>query len=273
MSDTGTINRLITSVNSLTGYFQGHRNQIEADRADLRREVNDLKARVSPGLQSLIGLLPNQAGTDADADGRPDGWYLPTNGGFTSWALAGSSTYGEETAIVPGSLEAQFYAGIPLDQGKNVGYRNFQFNFWRFSWDLSAGGAPDLITVLSSGRVPRGGSMGAWVCEETPGVLDHLDTYRSFTRGSGGWAIWHSHTEAEKFLGHPGGYAHPRLQFASADLPQRGSILVVAPQALVTRYPVDTVGGGFFPGLNRKVTDDDHHTQLSYVTNKWETKA
>lgn len=262
----GDMGQVVAATNDLRGRLA---DQVTAAEA----KFDEIAGRVSPGLQALIGLLPNQAGTDADGDGLPDGWYLPTNGGFTSWSLAGRSTYGAPAAIVPGSIEEQFYDGIPNNQGKSIGYRNFQFAFWRFSWDLSAGGAPDQLTVLGSARTPRGGMMGAWICEESPGVLDHLQVYKKFTRGSGGWATWYSHTEAERLLGHPGGYSHPRIQLASAGLPQRGSILIVAPQALVTRYPADKHGWGFFPGMNRQVAGNDYKTELSYITNAWEAKA
>lgn len=232
----------------------------KADAAEARHET--YMGQTSPGLQPLLGLLPNQAGTDNSGDGLPDGWYLPANGGFTSWELAGSSTNGDPANIIPGSLEEEFYAGIPGNGSANPSYRNFTFNFWRYSWDLTAGGFPDELLVLSESRINRNGTLAAWVKEETPGVLDHLTSHQSFVRGSDGWAVWYGADTAPSGLGTPGHYYHPRLGLDASELPTVGSILICGRQALNARYPISTVGWGFFPGLNRLVDGSDYYHQL-----------
>ncbi|MFY0309627.1 hypothetical protein ACFMBG_06990 [Leisingera sp. D0M16] len=242
----------------------------KADAAEARHD--DYMGQTAPGLQTLLGLLPNQAGIDSTGDGLPDGWFLPANNGFTSWSLAGSSTYGESTAIVPGSLEEEFYQSVPTSYHGGANFRNFTFNFWRFSWDFSAGGEPEDIQVFSQSNVPFTGMFGCWVKEEVPGILDHLTEHALFTRGSNNWAVWHSPLSVYGHLNSPGHYIHPRMNFRTADIPDVGSLLVCGPQALTTKYPADVIGWGFFPGLVRLNDNGDYHHKLNFVTNAWEAK-
>ncbi|KMW60792.1 hypothetical protein AIOL_000957 [Candidatus Rhodobacter oscarellae] len=244
----------------------------KADAAENRHET--YMGQTSPGLQPLLGLAPNQCGVDTSGDGLPDGWYLPANDGFTSWAHAGQTTTGAAATEIPsGGIEEEFYNGIP--NSPNPSFRNHSIHFWRFSWDLTAGGAPATIAVLSYSNVPFTGMMGMWVKEEVPGVLDHRvwGLYDSnVVRGQNDWAVWASRQTPRSDLSYPGNYHHARLDLDTAQIPNAGSIIVAAPQILSTVFPVDVAGWGVFPGLNRINDNGDFRHGLSYVTNQWEFK-
>lgn len=244
-----------------------------SDKADAAEGRLDSYIQLAaPGLQPIMGMLPNQCGGDADGDGLPDGWILPANDGFTSWAHVGETTLGAATEIIPGSLEDEFYTSIP--GAKEPGYRSFRLHFWRWSWDFTAGGQPDSIRALSYGGQPFMGMGGVWIKEETPNALDESSWNSKVARGTNGWAVL---TTAPPFpragVSHVGDFTDFRIQLDTANLPVQGSLLIAGPQTINTRYDATEHGWFLWPGLNRVNDGGDYRHAFSAATNIWETKA
>ena len=250
----------------------------EADRAETAAAALDLSAvqaavqtyadaeiaKISPGMQPIFGLWPNQCGEDSDDSGTPDGWILPANDGFTAWALAGQTTYGSSDNIVSASIEEEFLASIPGSNLATPGWRNHLLSFWRFSWDISSGDVPDTLVVMTRSDVPYQGMAAMWVKEETANVFDNgsLD----FIKGENDWSIWYGGATPVSNLVKPGGYYHPQFELTTASLPATGSILIAGPQAIPCRYDIESLGWGIWPGLNRH---NSSGYELSFITDTW----